>query len=235
MAAGDFQAQVEGLTGLGTLGGSTTPTVNELTEFLKDGVNDVTSKWITIYPQDRVLFTRSSSESTSQYGLSNSLGKIISVVRETGTDGDFRECKPAPIGLQSRLTDVDSLHYASKYNPAYVIGGDGSIGVFPTPAGSDNAYKVYYVNSTPVNSSDASLIYSHSDINYFPEDKVYLVVLYAAIKALEAKMAEYTIDEEDMELVSAISSNLGTLKQQYEGTFVPVGKAPPPQQQAGAR
>jgi len=229
-----FEEQVNGITNLGaTLTGSTNPTDVELDQFLKDGVIDVTNRCIAAKPQEVVFFTRSSSESTSQYGLSNSLGKIISVVRETGTDVDWRHCRLSSISLQSRLTDVDSLHYASKYNPAYVIGGDGAIGVFPAPSGSNNAYKVYYVNSTPVNTSDAALLHSHSDINYFPENKVYLVVIYAAIKSLESKMAEYLIDEEDVELVQGITANIGTLKQQYEGAFAAM--APQQQSPAGAR
>ena len=184
-----FEAQVEGLTGLAIESSSSNPTQAQLTEFLKDGVIDVTNKCLAAKPNDVGYFTRSSSESTSQYGLSNSVGRIISVVRETGTDGDFRSCRAAPISLQSRLTDADSLHFASKYNPAYVTGGDGSIGVFPAPAGSNNAYKIYYVNSTPVNGSDSTLIFSHSDINYFPEDKVYLVVIYASMKSLQNAMS----------------------------------------------
>ena len=45
-------------------------------------------------------------------------------------------------------------------------------------------------------------------------------------------MAEYTIDEEDIELVQAISANLASLKQQYEGYFA---KGQPQPQQAGAQ
>ena len=50
---------------------------------------------------------------------------------------------------------------------------------------------------------------------------VYLVVIYAAIKCLEAKMAEYAITEEDEELVTAISSNIIALHNQYLGAFTP--------------
>jgi len=47
-------------------------------------------------------------------------------------------------------------------------------------------------------------------------------------------MAEFAIDEEDTELVQAITSNLTSLKQQYEGAFASM--APPqPQQAAGGR
>ena len=47
-------------------------------------------------------------------------------------------------------------------------------------------------------------------------------------------MAEFAIDEEDGELVQTISSNLGSLKQQYEGSFASMA-SPQPQQAAGGR
>ena len=43
-------------------------------------------------------------------------------------------------------------------------------------------------------------------------------------------MAEYTIDEEDMELAQSISLNLAALARQYDGAFML--KAPKQQQQA---
>ena len=122
------------------------------------------------------------------------------------------------IGMQSRVVDSDSLHYSSEYNPVYILDDTGVINVYPVPS-SDNGIEVYYINNTPVNGSGSSLIYSHDDIKYFPADKIYLVVIYAAIKSLEAKMADYTIEEEDSELVQAIVANIGSLKQQYESAF----------------
>ncbi len=188
-----FHLQVEGITGL-SIDGSSSPTQDELTEFLKDGVIDVTNRTILARPRESFSFLRSSSESVTQYGLSNSVGKIINVVREAGTDNDWRNCKLSSLGMQSRLTDVDSLHFVSKYNPAYVVGDDGSIGVFPVPSsGGANSYKIYYVNSSPVNSSDASLEHSHSNLNYFPEDKVYLVIIYAGMKSLENAMSAKSV------------------------------------------
>ena len=41
-----FASRVEGLTGI-PIGASTIPTQSEVTEFLKDGVNDVTIKSVT--------------------------------------------------------------------------------------------------------------------------------------------------------------------------------------------
>ena len=102
-----------------------------------------------------------------------------------------------------------------------MVDDNGTISVFPEA--SDNSgkdsFKVYYVNNSPAEADGTALIHSSSDIKYFPSDKVYLVVLYAAIKSLEAKMAEYLIEEEDSELVQAITANLNALKQEYQNAF----------------
>ena len=219
-----FEEQVNGLTGLGaTLSSSTTPTDEELDQFLKDGVIDVTSKHLAIRPQDAFLFMRISSASTSQASLSAASGKVISVLRESGTNDDWRNCREISPGLQSNVTDTNSLHYASKYNPAYFVSEEGAILVYPVPSsGGANSYKVYYVNGEPKDqTNNAALLHSHSDIKYFPEDKVYLVVTYAAIKSLEAKLAFYTIEEEDEELVRALQVSLQQLQVSYGAGFLP--------------
>ena len=229
-----FEVQVEGLTGLSIESSGTTPTQAELTEFLKDGVIDVTNRWLETHPMDAQNFQRVQS-SDSQGGIDTNGAKVITVIRESGTDGSsdgttsWKVCQPVSPALQSRVVDPDSLHFASQYNPRYMIDDNSKINVYPVPS-ENNGYKIYYVNNVPVDKGGASLAYTHSDIGYFADNKVYLVVLYAGIKSLEAKMAEYVIDEEDVELVQAITSNLASLKQQYERIFTPLQ---PQQQQAG--
>ena len=215
-----FEAQVEALTSL-AIDSSSTPTQNELSQFLKDGVMDVTSKHLAIRPQDVHMFTKVTSETTSNDSLSVNGSKIVSVVRESGTNNDWRSCREIPIGFQSNVTDTNSLHYASKYNPAYMVADTNKISVFPAPGSDPNAFKVYYVNKDAVNGSGSSLVYSHDDILYFPISKVYLVVIYAAIKTLEAKLASYTIDEEDIELVRALQVSLQQLQISYNSGFLP--------------
>ena len=60
---------------------------------------------------------------------------------------------------------------------------NGLVNVYPVPS-SNNGIKVFHVNKSPVNGSGSALVYSHDDILYFPEDKIYLVVLYASCKSL---------------------------------------------------
>ena len=222
-----FEAQINGLTGLGaTLSSSTTPTDTELDQFLKDGVIDVTSKHLAIRPQDATLFGRETSISDSQ-GVSVGGAKIISVMREAGADGSsdgseaWEPCREIPLSMQSRVVDTTSLNYASKYNPAYTLNSDKTINVYPVPS-SNNGFKVFYVNEEPRDiSNNAALTHAHSNIKYFPNDKVYLVVIYAAIKSLESKLVFYTIEEEDEELVRALQASLQQLQVTYNSGFLP--------------
>jgi len=133
--------------------------------------------------------------------------------------------------LQSRVVDPESLHFASKYNPVYILDDSGKINVYPVPS-ANNGYQVYYINNNPVNGSGSSLIFSHDDIKYFPTDKIYLVTIYAAIKSLEAKMSEFAIDEEDEELVRGITSNIAALRSQYDAVLA---KPQPQPAQRGRR
>ena len=184
-----FIDQVQDLTSL------TVSDTDELSQFLKDGVLDVTNRWLAIRPQDIELFGRESSETTSNASLNLNGARIISVIREDGTNNQWRNCRKISPALQYDVTDVDSLNYASKINPAYMIGDAGKISVFPTPGSDPNAFKAYYVNKDPVNSSGSALIHSHDDILYFPIDKVYLVVIYAGMRSLHAAMGATTITD----------------------------------------
>ena len=181
----DFQNQVEALTGISIGSGVTTA---QLSQFLIDGVIDVTQRSVVIKPEEKSVFSRSSAESTMNGVLGTGSIDIISVVRESGTHNDWRACREVSLDLQSRVTDSSSIHYASKYNPAFVRANDGSVFVYPAPTAvpSENTYKIYYVNDTPVNRSDSTLVHTHSTINYFPKNKYYLVILYASIKCLDA-------------------------------------------------
>ena len=177
----DFQTQVEALTGLSIGSGVTTA---QLTQFLTDGVIDVTHKCVSLRPDQISLFARESAEQTSN-GLDLNGAKIVSVLREGGSNNDWRACRLVTPDVQSRVTDINSIHYASKYNPAYSVLDNGEINVFPSPGSNPDAFKVYYVNNVPLDKGGSALAYNHSDIKYFDDSKVYLVVLYASIRCLD--------------------------------------------------
>ena len=187
-----FEVRVEGLTGL-SIDGSSSPTQDELSEFLKDGVVDVTERITSLRPEQSGEFVRISSASSTQGALASDSGKIISVLRESGTDDDWRPAKRISIDKQSRVTDSSSLEYATAYHPVYMMSEDGAILVFPAPSSSSTQYKIYYINGSPVNLSGDALDYQDSNIKYFPESKVYLVLLYAACQSLLNNLSSYSI------------------------------------------
>ena len=88
-----FEVRVEGNTGIAISSSGTNPTQAEVTEYLKDGVNEVTSRVTLLRPQDSYMFIRGSSASDSQGALSSDTGKLLSVVRESGTNDDWRDCR----------------------------------------------------------------------------------------------------------------------------------------------
>ena len=189
-----------GLTSLNISSSGTTPTEAELTQFLNDGVIDVTNRWLLVRPQDIDKFTRESI-TTASNGFDTTGAQIIAVIREAGADGDtdgstaWEPCRKVPVQMQSRVVDVDSLSYASKYNPVYIIDSNGLLNVYTVPDGTDDGYRVFYVNNSPEETDGSALDHASTGIKWFPNDKVYLVVLYASMRSVQAKMADTTITD----------------------------------------
>ena len=191
-----FEAQVEALTGITINSSGTNPTEAELSQFLTDGVLDVTEKWLIGHPQDRELFMDETVLQVAQ-GANIDGAEIISVVRADGvTSGNFRPCRKISPSQQSQVTDTDSLSFASKYHPVYMLNTDNKVNVFPAP--SDNSgkdsYKVYYINNAPKDGDGNALTFADSTLRSFPADKVHLVSLYAAIKSINNNMAGIIAD-----------------------------------------
>ena len=138
-----FVDQVQDLTSL------TVSDNDELSQFLKDGVMDVTNRWLAMRPQDIDLFVRESSEQTANASLHLNGAKIISVIRENGTNNQWRNCRKISPAFQYEVIDTNSIHLASKMNPVYMIGDAGKISVFPVPDVNPDTFKVYYVNNDP--------------------------------------------------------------------------------------
>tara|TARA_R110002051_G_scaffold102905_1_gene174450 strand:- start:3064 stop:4140 length:1077 start_codon:yes stop_codon:yes gene_type:complete len=184
-----FKLQVEALTGITIDSSATSPTEGQLTDFLVDGVLDVTNKVISLRPQEAESFSIMSAEQTSD-GFNPGTSMIISVIRENGTNNEWVPCRKIPFDLQYKVTDVESLHYASKFNPAYMVSQNNNIHVFPVAGSNPDAFKVLYVNNAPKEAGDSSALeYDANDIKYFPDDKVHSVVLYASAMSCMAAAA----------------------------------------------
>ena len=209
-----FEAQVEGLTGLTIDSSDTTPTQGELTQFLRDGVVDVINRIVATKPNEIIKFLNTTHDDSGDSGGITLTGIVYSVMREHDSTSILRKCDYISANDRYDASDSDSLHYRSKYNPGYYI-LNKKIFCVQTSAGTNNDLVVTQVHY------DETITYGSDDMAHFPREYIPLVPLYAAIKSLEAQMAEYVITEEDQELVTAITSNVISLQNQYNGSFIP--------------
>ena len=144
-----FQFQVEALITY-SIDLSTTPHTFQLSQFVQDAVRDITFKWIGISPRDAYLFQRVTA---AQVGNGYEIGtaKVLNVVRESETN-KWRDCRRIGAEHIYEVTDVESIHYASKHNPAFFIDESGIINVYPI-ATTGERYKVYFLNVIPIEES----------------------------------------------------------------------------------
>ena len=76
-----------------------------------------------------------------------------------------------------------------------------------------------YTNVEAVGKDDESNIWEENELLYFPKDKEYAVVLYAAIRCIENKLAQSTVIEEDTELATMLNALLSQYKDDYNAVF----------------
>ena len=135
------------------------------------------------------------------------LGEILYVTRKNADSGYYTECRKIPSRHGGLATDSGNIiHYATATDPVYWVDGDTSgaatLYVKPTPTANQTAI-LHHIGYPTVAHGDGA-----SGIANFPDEAEYLIVLYAAVKAIERLM----LDEEDQEVYAP---QLGTLKQDY--------------------
>jgi hypothetical protein len=156
---------------------SSTP-VNEedISNFIKDGIRDFTSKIIATQ-NPNLLSMLSTTKMDIGSGISIDNGFILSVVRNEGTASSVENPATAiDASLRGRVSDANSLFFHSKYNPAYYI-LDGVVNTLPAPTSSTDYSKVSYISSEEaVNSAD----YNSLELNNFPNTFTNNIVAYGA-------------------------------------------------------
>jgi len=174
-----FQVQVEGLTQLSV---GTTPTTGELTQFLVDGVKEVTNRIIQIRPESAHLFATTATLDGSPETVNVDSGVVLNVWRENGTASQLEGATEIDADMRYRASDSTSLAFRSKYNPAWFWAGN-IVNIVPTPGSSGDEATVKYV------AYDTTVAVDSSTVTNFPDQYEYLVALYASFKSLQAALA----------------------------------------------
>ena len=163
---------------------STTPDTDTLTEYINDGVVCTVNAIIGVNPDEAMKFA-TSTEDTSDAGVTLT-GQLLSVIREHDSTTILRPCEMIDTNDRYNASDVDSLHYRSKYNPAFYI-LNRKFHTIPASASGNNSSIVSQVgySATESNPSDGDpLDYNSEGIKDFPNEYEHLVVLY--VTALSA-------------------------------------------------
>ena len=172
-----FQLQVLALTGIAT---GTSPLAAEMTDWLTEGATDVINKIRAVKPEETVKFS-TSTEIANDTGVTID-GTILSIVRENGSTTEVYPATQVPQDLRYLVTDSDSFHYRSNYNPCFYLLNKKAY-VKPAPASGNHSAMISMIDYPAVSNTDAA-------ISSFPNEYEPLVVLYAAAKACMHKAGE---------------------------------------------
>ena len=184
-----FSAQVVDL--VGTFSDETA-----LDSFVTEGANEVISA------MPRSAMERVAEETTVTDGSTTSEGhKIIYVLRNDGTID--QPCRRVSAYKRGRVQDSSDMEFATTSDPVYYI-QDGKINIFPNGNGLMVSIPTYS-QSSPL---DASGI---STITNFPDEYEYLVVLYAAIKALQQNLSGLVESDFSISASAPSAPSLATL------------------------
>jgi len=168
----NFDAQVIDL-----VGSSWTEDQDAVNQFITEGANEV------INAMPRNMLERVAEETAVTSGTTKSEGhKVLSMTRNNGTID--QPCRRIPANKRGRVADSDDMEYATATDPAYYI-NDGKFNILPSGGSGKKLVSVLTYSQESGTILDASDI---DTIANFPNEAEYLVVLYAAVKALQQAM-----------------------------------------------
>ena len=168
----NFDAQVIDL-----VGSSWTTDQDAVDQFITEGANEV------INSMPRSMQERIAEETAVTSGTTPSEGhKVLSMTRNDGTID--QPCRRIPASKRGRVADSSDMEYATTSDPAYYL-NDGKFNILPSGGSGNKLVSVLTYSQESGTLLDASGI---DTIANFPNEAEYLVVLYAAIKALQQAM-----------------------------------------------
>jgi len=200
--------------------GDATAYTSEMPQWLSDGVRDVVDRCLVLNPDYEKHFV-SYDSILSSAGLAVETQHILRVYR-TDSSGNSILAPMLPAGMFPQATDSGSIYAASEAHPvSYTYAGK----VYTWPAPTSSA-TVFFVNYGTV--SDGA-----GTISNFPSSLYELVVLYAAMRATEYRIAtlrgemrSYIDTDEDSELaqlkageIAKSEELLGRLSSEYVAGF----------------
>ena len=127
------------------------------TTFLGDALTDTTAEVIRAMPIGKLGFFSVESSDFIYNGIDISNHKLLSVVREHGTDGEYVECREVSPTYFRKAQDTNSMFAGTVDSPVFTV-KNSKVHVFPAPSSSPNAVRLETVNFPTV-------LYNQTDIS----------------------------------------------------------------------
>ena len=127
------------------------------TTFLGDALTDTTAEVIRAMPIGKLGFFSVESSDFTYNGIDISNHKLLSVVREHGTDGEYVECREVSPTYFRKAQDTNSMFAGTVDSPVFTV-KNSKVHVFPAPSSSPNAVRLETVNFPTV-------LYNQTDIS----------------------------------------------------------------------
>lgn len=142
-------------------------------------------------------------------------GKKVLLASRADAGGVHRACELIGIPAFDQAQDSDSIFAATSHSPVACIttdGGTTSLSVKPTPTASEtvNVYYFGYPTTTQLSATNLNSI-------GIPTQLLHAIALRASIMMLQAYISDSVQDEEDTEILSMLTAQIGTLTEQYRG------------------
>ena len=154
--------------------------------FLGDALTDTASEVLRALPVSKLgYFSEETADQTSN-GVNINNHKVLSVVRENGTDGEYVECKEVSPSYFRKAQDSNSMFAGTIETPVYTI-KNSKVHVFPAPAVSPNAIKLETVKFPTIAASQTFI--DESGTTEFTQTLTDVIVLGASTKAIQYLMA----------------------------------------------
>lgn len=157
---------------------------------------------------------------TSATGVSIEGKKILKVTRIDANAGIERECKALGRTEFSASTDSASIHYSTAFSPVYKIHSDNAAStlvIFPNCDGSGQEGKIFYFPY--VTDGTDSIGITQTTVNttlYLPNNLIHAIALKSSINILYAYISNQIQDEEDVELLGMVQSQLQGLEKTFQ-------------------
>ena len=163
-------------------------------------------------PDDLFKFTLKSGNISDSTPLNiMNIKNVVGVVRDSiqATEGN------AVSSISYK--DGGSIYFASKRDPKFWI-ENGALNIAPEPSGTEQAYYLYIPEFSVENFSSGTtkIIDADTGTEVFPQKYYEALILCISLKVLNRRLNDYLENDEDIELVNGIQTQIGRIDGEYQ-------------------